>query len=822
MSHANSENGVALWVMKITGLTLFFTLLIVSVTAGWISPFDPLATVCEPFQKPDHTHFLGCNDLGQDLFSRLLHGTRVSLYTGLMVGVAVTMVAAFVALYSVHKGGLIDQLLMRSVDLFLALPFLPLVILLGIFFSDASHSRLWVLFIAMWPLPVRELRAQILVIKQSGFLQASRAMGAGLWHLSSWYVLPALWPLLLSQFIRVVHNAILLESSLALLGLGDPLQLSWGAMLYQANSRSAFLTDAWQWWVAPPGIAIAVTVASLAFIGFSFKPRESSNKLRQNNSMLILEDSEALKASDSSTISLNLESVSIGYEENASVIADLSLTLHRNEMAVLVGESGCGKSTLALFLTGLLPYGSWQKARCFQIADDVISGRVVQWQSLRGKCIAYIPQNAMAALNPVLNIERQLAYALNAHAQLGSKPRRQRTVELLEQVGLKKSHLRAFPHQLSGGMRQRVAIAIALCHRPQVLIADEPTSGQDVVLQRELLQLFKSLQRKYQLTILLITHDTTIAQKYADRVLVMDKGKLIFDAAPTVLQSDDKDSSVARLMAHQFSLTQERFWNRGDRTSDGTWLSLNGVNKSFRGLSCGGECIKAVSNASLSLYKGEVLGVVGSSGSGKSTLAQLMSGQLEIDSGTLAIQGRDWQAYSEDEKRHYRTRLVHMVYQDPYQSMNPRQCVYQVLCEVLLLHGRHVDKRELQDILEKVSLPSNDDFFEKRLSSLSGGQRQRLAFARAFLSGAEFLIADEPTSMLDQSIQKDILCTLDAIRCERKLTMLFITHDIALARNFCDRLVIMQEGEIVKEVRVENLQQAAENHYVARLLEAAS
>lgn len=788
--------------MRWGGVVLFSMILLLGITAPWIAPFDPNAVVCNPFDAPSSQYWLGCNDVGQDLFSRLLHGTKISVYSGVLVAVCVTVIAMLTALYAGYRRGWVDQLLMRVVDLFLALPFLPLVILLGVYFTEASHSRIWVLIIAMWPLPVRELRAQVLVQRESGYVIASKAMGASTWQVIRWHLLPGLVPLLVPQFVRVAHNAILLESSLAFLGLGDPQQLSWGSMLFQANARTAFLTDAWQWWVASPGIAIALTVTALAFIGFGFRPHRITNGVPKTRSKpTIAAKNACLPKGDNIVQVTELE---VAYTPQERILRHLMLALKPHQFSVLVGTSGCGKSTLAHALLGLLPDHATCQFKQLVITDHVVTGDERDWQLLRGRRIAFIPQNAMTALNPVTTIGTQLSSALQRCGVVAPQDLETRAIALLAQVGLSKTQLTQYPHQLSGGMRQRVVMAIALSQQPDILIADEPTTGLDLLTQQSVLRQLKALQQSQDLTVLLITHSTAIAQRYSDRTLVMDKGQLIFDGTAEAAR-ESHNPQVSQLFRAELTMAEPKQWARAGIVSTvQPLLSVSGAVKRFatgyRWWSTLGEKT-VLDNVALALYPGEVVGLVGASGSGKSTLANVLTTQLPLDDGQLCIAGQDWQDLTPQARDAYQRR-VHMIFQDPYSAMRSDWTVARVLQEPRLIQGEALLSAEaLVEALSVVKLPRPDSWLDRPMRSLSGGQRQRIAFARALLSGADIIIADEPSSMLDQSVQRDVLDALEAIRRQRQISLLFITHDIALANHFCDRLVVMDQGRTMANDR---------------------
>ena len=266
LAPAATATGKVQWL----GLAMLATMIVLAVFAPVFTPFSPREAVCKPFQWPDSIHWLGCDDAGHDIWSQLLYGARVSLFVGLSVALVSTFAATIVAIVAGFYGGWIDRVVMRGVDVVLSLPFLPLVIVLGVFFGASIQTQVIVITLVMWANPVRELRAQILSIRASGFVEASLSMGAGAWFVGIRHIVPELAPLIVPQFVRIAHAAILVETSLSFLGLGDPLQDSWGSILFHANARAAFLTGSWVYWILPPGIAVSLAVLSLAFIGFGY------------------------------------------------------------------------------------------------------------------------------------------------------------------------------------------------------------------------------------------------------------------------------------------------------------------------------------------------------------------------------------------------------------------------------------------------------------------------------------------------------------------------------------------------------------------------
>ena len=321
-------------------LALFAT---AAALAPWLAPYGPNELVCSPFAAPSGAHWLGCNDIGHDLLSRLIHGTRVSLTVGLGVATLSTLVAVGIALTAGYRGGLIDQVLMRLVDVVMSLPFLPLVIVLGVYLGASITTQVLVITLVMWAQPVRELRAQVLALRSAEYVEASVTMGAGPWTIARRHLLPELAPLVVPQFVLVAHAAILIESSLSFLGLGDPVQTSWGSMLFYANARTAFLTGAWAYWVLPPGLCIALVVTAFALVGFGVGPDGVRRRIKPVDRLGPVKATPAAGA-------LSVRDLCVDYEGSPShrAVDDVNLELAPGEVVALVGESGSGKTTAAL------------------------------------------------------------------------------------------------------------------------------------------------------------------------------------------------------------------------------------------------------------------------------------------------------------------------------------------------------------------------------------------------------------------------------------------------------------------------------------------
>ncbi|MDQ3989701.1 MAG: dipeptide/oligopeptide/nickel ABC transporter permease/ATP-binding protein [Actinomycetota bacterium] len=511
----------------LAGAVILGSLVAVAVLAPLLAPYDPTERTGIPFSAPSVAHPLGTNDIGQDLLSELIYGARISLLIGVVAALAATVLGTAIGAVAGYARGCLDTALMRLVDVVLALPVLPLTIVIGVFLGPGLATQIVVIASVIWAETARELRSQVLSLREHDHIQALRAMGAGPGHVLPRHVLPAVAPLVVPQFVLATKKAILLEASLAFLGLGDITAKSWGTMLSLAQSRSAFLTDAWLWWVLPPGVAIAVTVLAFALLAYAFEERARPSLRDRVAGPPRTADPRPGSLEPSPRHPLVIEDLTVTYGAHVAVDR-VSLHVAPGELVGLVGESGSGKSTVAGATLGLLPPAARVTGgRVLVCGHDVARIGPTELRALRGRRIGLVPQEAMSALNPVRTVGDQLGEALTAHQRLGRAAVRARTEQLLSLVALDPDRARDYPHQLSGGMRQRVVIAIALAADPDVLVADEPTSGLDLLVQAEVLDLLDALRRRLRLAVLLISHDLPVVQAVADRIAVMRAGELV-------------------------------------------------------------------------------------------------------------------------------------------------------------------------------------------------------------------------------------------------------------------------------------------------------
>jgi peptide/nickel transport system permease protein len=516
-------------VMGILGALLLGGVVLVAIFAPVLTRYSPTAPSGTPFSRPSAAHLLGTNDIGQDLFSQLLFGARLTLVIALSSAAVAVLLGVLVAVVAGYYRGLPDTVLMRLVDLMLGFPFLMLVIVLAAFFGRGLGTTIGVLAAVLWARPARVLRSQVLKLRELDHVLAARAMGcSGAWAITR-HIVPRITPLAAAQFVRAANIAVMLEASLSFLGLGDPSRVSWGTMLYFANARSAFLTDAWKWWILPPGLALTVVILGLAFLGYAVEEWADPRLRRPAARPVRRRPLPADPPESASAPALRLEDLVVDYrlaDGSVRAVDHVDLTVARGHIVGLVGESGSGKTTIALTVAGVLrPPGRVESGRMWLAGHELGRPARPAVAAFRGRTVALVPQAAMNALNPAYPVLAQVAEA--ARLIRGAGEATERAHLLLDRVGIDRSRHRAFPHELSGGMRQRAVIAMALVNDPALLVADEPASGLDVVTRAQVLKLLVDLRDEFNVGILLVSHDLPTVSRLADDLAVMYAGRIV-------------------------------------------------------------------------------------------------------------------------------------------------------------------------------------------------------------------------------------------------------------------------------------------------------
>ena len=501
--------------------------------------------------------------------------------------------------------------------------------------------------------------------------------------------------------------------------------------------------------------------------------------------------------------------------DRAHAVAHVSLTVNPGEIVCLVGESGSGKSAIAHTVMGLQAKALVPTAgKILLQGEDVLTMAPARLRQLRCTTMSMIFQEPMTALNPVFSCGEQIDEVLRTHTALTASERQACVLEMIQQVGLPDPlrMLRSYPHQLSGGQRQRIMIAMALVLKPLLLIADEPTTALDVTTQAQILALIRTLQRENGTGVLFITHDFGVVAEVADRVAVLRQGELVeFGQKQQVLEHPEH-SYTQMLIAAVPSMTPRV---REASVRGEVILRTERLVKTYPN-----SRTPAVSQVALELRRGETLGIVGESGSGKSTVARCVAKLITTTSGSIFQHGQDIAPLSNRQMRPLR-KCVQIVFQDPYRSLNPRRTVGDSIIEGPMNYGatRQEAWRYASELMELVRLEPT--MLQRFPHEFSGGQRQRICIARSLAMKPEILIADEAVSALDVSVQAQVLGLLDEVRDQLNLAMLFITHDLRVAAQVCDRVAVMSKGEIVETGRTADIFLAPAHAYTQTLFAAA-
>jgi peptide/nickel transport system ATP-binding protein len=509
--------------------------------------------------------------------------------------------------------------------------------------------------------------------------------------------------------------------------------------------------------------------------------------------------------------------------DRLNAVEDISLSVGAGEIVCVVGESGSGKSVTAQAIMGLLPKGQLTlTGGSIKLEGDELTTKTPgEIRDLRGARMSMIFQEPMTALNPVERVGAQIAEVLEIHTRLDAAERRERVLDVMRSVHLPdvERMIDAYPHQLSGGQRQRVMIAAALVLDPVLLIADEPTTALDVTTQAQILSLIAELRARRGTGVLFITHDFGVVAEIAHRVVVMQHGRVVEVGTRDEIIKAPKQAYTKTLIASVPSLTPPA---RAAKTGE-VKLETKGLSKTYgsHGFFFGrGRIVHAAQDVNIHVRRGETLGIVGESGSGKTTVARSIARLIAPSAGEILIDGDDWAKLGEGGLRPLRKK-VQIVFQDPYRSLNPRRSVGASVIEGPMNYGspREASLARARALMELVGL--SPDALSRYPHQFSGGQRQRIAIARALALDPEILIADEAVSALDVSVQAQVLKLLDDVRQKFGLAVLFITHDLRVAAQICDRIVVMQNGVVVEEGRTVDIFANPRHEYTRALFAAA-
>ena len=553
---------------------------------------------------------------------------------------------------------------------------------------------------------------------------------------------------------------------------------------------------------------------------------------------------------------LKIQNLDISYKmRKETIIAsqNVSFTLEKGEILGVVGESGSGKSTIAnAIINQIDPPGEITQGS-IQLEDAELCNNEKLIQKFRGKKIGFIFQDPQTSLNPLFTIKEQLVETIQAHLKLSDHDATKRAIQLLKEVGIYDAEKRIndYPHQFSGGMRQRVVIALSICCEPDLLIADEPTTALDVSIQAQILKLIKELTIKRNLAVIIITHDMGVIAEITNKVAIMrygviveqgltkdvltnpqsSEGKSLIISVPPTNKKIDRFTLLSpegkEITSNSASLTKNIIKTWGIReTSNKKILNFQNVSKVFDDGSLlkkqdTKDMVKALNDVTFDVFEGETLGLVGESGSGKSTIAKIITGLIKPSSGLISYYNDQLYNNRNIYQSKYSRGQIQMIFQDPYSSLNPRFKVRDIIAEPLKFYQKDLTQEDLQsnihDLIDIAGMSRQS--LDRYPHEFSGGQRQRISIARALATRPRLLICDEPTSALDVSIQAQILNLLKDIQDELHLTMLFISHDLPVIRQMCNRIVVLKDGNVCEINNSESLFNQPQHSYTKQLID---
>lgn len=512
----------------------------------------------------------------------------------------------------------------------------------------------------------------------------------------------------------------------------------------------------------------------------------------------------------------NLDVALVSKQQPKVLVNDVQMMVKQGEVHALVGESGSGKSLTANAIMQILPRNmSYSKRSQIKLENiQLLNLPEVKMRHIRGNKISMVFQEPMSALNPVMMVGKQIMEVLITHKITDKKSAKSRVIDLLESVGLDSDCFEYYPHQLSGGMRQRVVIAIAIAAEPDIIIADEPTTALDAITEKQILDLLVDLSRKHQVALLLITHDLKLIQKYADTVSLMYQGQIVEQADAKIFFKNPTHEYGKTLLAIYNNLKQQAKVIHSEQVI----LSVQNISKQFtEQTSKGKSIIHAVDNASFQIKKGECFALVGGSGSGKTTLAKMIAGLTPSNAGEILLNDISLLKLKSQEK----AKNIQLIFQDPFNSLNPKLTILETMQEALQFEAISAEDKRSKIIktLEEVGL--TQDMLRRFPHEFSGGQRQRIAIARAVIMQPELLICDEPTSALDISVQAQILKLLKDLQQRYNVTILLITHNFSVVAYMAQQVAVMQSGKIIEKTCTSTILSNPQHEYTQKLLKAA-
>ena len=764
------------------------------------------ATVPRPCSRLEPL-WLGSDQDGHDIVARLIYGFRISILFGLTLAGVSSVIGVFAGAVQGYFGGWLDLTMQRVIEIWSSLPHLYILIILSAILAPSFSVLLIILLLFSWVSLVHLVRAEFLRARNFEYVNAARALGLSNAKIIVKHVLPNAMVATLTFLPFIVNSSISTLTSLDFLGLGHAAGLALARRTPAAGQIQS---------VGALDRAVRLRRDGADAFASHFHRRSGARRFRSEKDVLVSEAAPLLDVRE-----LSIAFAQSG--ERRTVVDRVSFRLEKGRTLALVGESGSGKTVTAQAIVRLLPQpaASYPSGEIFFRGRDVLKMSVDELRAMRGHAVTMVFQEPMTSLNPLHTIERQIGEIIALHhGRAAVTPAK--IVELLTEVGIvdPAQRLQAYPHQLSGGQRQRVMIAMALANRPDLLIADEPTTALDVTVQAQILKLLKDLQTKLGMAMLFITHDLNVVRRIADDVIVMRQGKIV-EAGET--------ASVFANPRHPYTRALLAAEPKGDpppadhaapmvASTDNlrVWFPIR---KGFLRRTV--AHVKAVDGVSLAIREGQTVGVVGESGSGKTTLGLAIL-RLIRSEGPIVYCGRAIDGLTSKAMRPLR-REMQIVFQDPYGSLSPRMSVAEIVEEGLIAQGTKMNAAERRRVVERALADTGLDpsTLDRYPHEFSGGQRQRIAIARAMALDPRFVVLDEPTSALDMSIQAQIVDLLRELQRRRNLAYLFISHDLRVVRALASEIIVMRRGKVVESGEARTVFSAPQNDYTRALFAAA-
>lgn len=827
--------------MNLLGVLLAGGLILLSLAAPLLPLAPPDETHLDQRLLPilSENHPLGTDALGRDLLSRVLHGLRVSLGVALAATLLAASFGSIIGMVAGYYGRWLETILMRSMDVALAFPYLILALAIVAVLGPGLINALLAISIVNIPFFARATRSVTLGLKNQSFVESATMSGQGGLSILLREIFPNVLPTVIIAGSTTLGWMILETAGLSFLGLGaQPPQADLGSML--AESRTLLL-------VAPhtgivPGVVIFLLILGINLTGDGIRDLldpnlRGSGSVRPQPATLVTASSPSPEAG--TTVDhhgLSIRALTVAFRGTDGALSpgvdSVSLSVPPGECLGVVGESGSGKTVTAMSILRLLasPPAEIRAGEIRFAGQDLIRLDGEALRAVRGNRVSVIFQDPLSSLNPLETIGFQLTEAILVHHPTPSPEARSQALELVRKVGLPDPEwkFRQYPHQLSGGQRQRVGIAMALANDPDLIIADEPTTALDVTVQKKVLGLLNEVRRERNASMLFISHDLAVVSHLADRIAVMKDGAVVETGVSREILRRPRNSYTRDLLKATPDLSAV---SREDTTilpqrEDQARSPLLRVEGLVREFSIGQRFfgrhrrLRAVDGVDLTVHPSDCLGVVGESGSGKSTLLRILAGLTDPTAGRITFKEdsvADWLKHRQKDFH----RQVQFVFQDPRSAFNPRRSIGDALDTPLhcLLGYKKAKRRKLiRETLELCQLQST--VVNRFPHEFSGGQAQRIAIARAIITRPSLLLLDEPVSALDVSVQKRILELLRKLREELDLTVIMVSHDLAVVSEICPTLVVMKDGRIVEQGLTRDILTNPREPYTRELLDS--